>query len=202
MDTHQCDSLHDAARNGHDACVRAFIDAGADLNAVDEYGFTPLHWVAWTDHDAVVLGLLAAGADPNIAANNGSAPLHAAAGNGRDECVLGLLAAGADPNVVTKCGRTPLQLAVENGREGCANIVAVRVLADRALADDEWILIPGDSDIGYLLPVVMARDGRDEAAKLVSRLSEGKRRVLETVVMCLSHFVSRDVAEKITVRCT
>ena len=169
MDTHQCDSLRDAARNGHDACVRAFIDAGADLNAVDEYGFTPLHWVAWTDHDAVVLGLLAA---------------------------------GADPNVVTKCGRTPLQLAVENGREGCANIVAVRVLADRALADDEWILIPGDSDIGYLLPVVMARDGRDEAAKLVSRLSEGKRRVLETVVMCLSHFVSRDVAEKITVRCT
>ena len=43
--------------------------------------------------------------------------------------------------------------------------------------------------------------GRDEAAKLVSRLPEDKRKVLETVAMCLSRFVSRDLIEPILVRC-
>jgi len=48
---------------------------------------------------------------------------------------------------------------------------------------------------------VMTRDGRDAAAKLVSKLSEEQQKVLETATMCLSRFVSRDVAEQILVRC-
>ena len=47
----------------------------------------------------------------------------------------------------------------------------------------------------------MARDGRDAAAKLVSKLPEEKKKVLETVAMCLSRVVLRDVAEQILVRC-
>jgi hypothetical protein len=69
------------------------------------------------------------------------------------------------------------------------------------LRDDEWDLIPRDSDIGHLLPVVMARDGRDAAAKLVSRLPTEKRKVLETAVMCLSCVVLRDLVERIAVQC-
>lgn len=75
------------------------------------------------------------------------------------------------------------------------------MLADRALADDEWDLIPEESDIGHLLPVVMVRDGRDAAAKLVSKLPAEKQRVLQTAALCLSHFLSRDLGEQILVRC-
>jgi hypothetical protein len=89
----------------------------------------------------------------------------------------------------------------KKGHKECAKIVAVRVLTERALTNDEWDLISHGSDIGYLLPVVMARDGRDVAAKLVSKLPEEKQKVLETAAMCLSRFVLRDVAEKILVRC-
>ena len=75
------------------------------------------------------------------------------------------------------------------------------ILTKRALEDDEWGLVPTDFDIGYLLSVVMTRDGRDAAAKLVARLPEVKRKALETAAMCLSRFVSYDVAEQILVRC-
>ena len=128
-------------------------------------------------------------------------PLHRAALGGHEACVRVLIAAGADPNVVNVGGNTPLQIAVEKGHRECAKILAVRVLADRDLTDDEWDLIPVDSDIGHLLPVVMDRDGRDAAAKLVSKLPAEKQKVLETATMCLSRFVSRDVAEQILVRC-
>jgi hypothetical protein len=92
-------------------------------------------------------------------------------------------------------------VAVEKGHKKCAEVLAVHILAERSLTDDEWDFVPKDSDIGHLLPVVMARDGRDATAKLVSRLSEEKQKVLETATMCLSRFVSRDVAEQILVRC-
>jgi hypothetical protein len=82
-----------------------------------------------------------------------------------------------------------------------SSLLAVRMLADRALTDDEWDLVPPDGDLGHLLPVVMARDGRDAAAKLVSKLPAEKRKVLETATMCLSRFVHHDVAEQILVQC-
>ena len=135
MDTHSCNDLLKAASEGHEACVRALIGTGVDLNAVDDYG------------------------------------------------------------------KTLLQLAVEKGRKKCAHTLVIRMLADRALTGDEWDIVPPDSDIGYLLPVVMTRDGRDASAKLVSKLPAVKRKVLETAAMCLSRVVLRDVAEQIMVRC-
>jgi hypothetical protein len=112
-----------------------------------------------------------------------------------------LVEAGADLNAVERDGKTPLQLAIEKGHRECAVVLAVRMLADRPLTKYEWDLIPTDFDIGYLLPVVMTRDGRDAAGKLVSRLPEGKRKVLKTVAMCLSRVVSYDMAEQIMMRC-
>ena len=92
-------------------------------------------------------------------------------------------------------------MAVEKSHKECAKILIIRILADRFLTDDEWDLIPTDFDIGSMLPVVMTRDGRDAAAKLMSKLPAEKRKVLETAAICLSRFVSRDVAEQILVRC-
>jgi hypothetical protein len=92
-------------------------------------------------------------------------------------------------------------MAFKKEQTKCVRMLVVRILVDRALTNDEWDLVPPDSDIGHLLPVVMTRDGRDAAAKLVSRLPEAKRKVLETATMCLSHFVRRDLVERIVVKC-
>jgi ankyrin repeat protein len=152
-------------------------------------------------YKACFAALIAAGADPNAVNDDGYTPLHWAVYNNHEACVAALIATGADPNIVNNLRQTPLQLAVKKGHKECMKILIIRILADRDLTDDEWGLVPPDSDIGYLLPVVMTRDGRDAAAKLVSRLPKEKRKVLETAAMCLSRFVSRDMAEQIMIRC-
>ena len=52
--------------------VKTLLDAGADLNARDESGWTPLHWAVWlSETPAVVKTLLDAGADPNARTKDG-----------------------------------------------------------------------------------------------------------------------------------
>lgn len=57
--------------------VKALIKAGADVNAVDRYGYTPLLYAATVDFgDADVANiLLQAGADPNVKDKNGKTAL-------------------------------------------------------------------------------------------------------------------------------
>ena len=201
-DLAQCISLHQAAHFGHDVRIRTLIAAGADPNVTDNSGMTPLHDAAHFGHTAYVwTALITSGGDPNAADNCGRTPLHIASSKDRASYVRMLIDAGADPNVVDNDEKTPLQLAVEKGHRECANILVVHVIADRALTEDEWDLVPPNSDIGHLLRVVLTRDGLDAAAKLVSRLPEEKRKVLENAMLCLSRFVSRDLVERIVVRC-
>jgi hypothetical protein len=194
--------------------VREFIANGAKPNAVDEVGKTALHWACIVGGPDVldVRILIDAGANMDAADSYKRTPMHVAAFFGRQPTVLGLVNAGANVDAIDRSGRTPLQLAKDNEHKECAKALAVRILADRVLtdiewdvipreSDIEWDVIPRESDIGHLLPIVMTRDGRDAAAKLVSRLPEEGRKALETAAMCLSRFVHHDVAEQILVRC-
>ena len=78
--------------------VRGCLDAGADANAADDGGKTPLHWASERNENVeVVRVLLDAGADVGAATGLGSTPLHgAASSNGNVEVVRALLDAGAD----------------------------------------------------------------------------------------------------------
>jgi ankyrin repeat protein len=193
--------LHWAVGSQHSDCVQTLVDAESDPNIADDRGETPLHEAACTGHDACIQTLVESGANPNITEIRGRTPLHTATYYDREKCVQKLIDVGATPDVPDKKGETPLQIAVRREHKECMRILIIRILADRALTDDEWDLVPPNSDIGYLLPVVMTRDGRDAAAKLVSKLPEDKRHALETAMMCLSRFVHHDVAEQILVRC-
>ncbi len=89
--------------------IRLVQAAGADVNAQDECGKTPLHIAAWEREDALCF-LCSVGANPNLADNRGETPLHIAAASRdcTDAAFRALLQAGADPNARNDKGETPL----------------------------------------------------------------------------------------------
>ena len=74
------------------------IAAGANVNAADEYGETPLTLACANGDVPLVESLLKAGADPKVARWNGETALMIAAGAGSVEEVKLLLDHGADVN--------------------------------------------------------------------------------------------------------
>ena len=91
------------------------LQAGADLNARDGLGITPLHGAARTGTVEMVTALLEAGADPNARDGLGITPLYMAAEAGSAEAVTALLQAGANPNARNRSGYTPLHNAARTG---------------------------------------------------------------------------------------
>ena len=58
-------ALLKAAERGNIKAVKQHLDAGADVNAKDEDGFTPLHYAAVTGRKEIAEILIAEGADVN-----------------------------------------------------------------------------------------------------------------------------------------
>jgi ankyrin repeat protein/mono/diheme cytochrome c family protein len=107
-------ALHHAAGFGPIANLQLLVDSGADVNARNRRGSTPLHWAI---HDeAKVRLLLSKGAKINAKQGLGRTPLYLAAmlGNGVSTMRL-LLAGGADPNLASANGQTPLMMAATRG---------------------------------------------------------------------------------------
>jgi ankyrin repeat protein len=67
-----------AARDGAPDATRTLLDAGADINAVDPDGTTPLVRAIWNSHYDTAKVLLERGADPNLADTADMAALYAA----------------------------------------------------------------------------------------------------------------------------
>lgn len=128
--------------------ARLLIAGGANVDAQDHFGNTPLHVVCggegqiWLDSHSlsrqadIVELLLAAGADPNIQDNRGKTALHIlrqeSLGSGL-EIVRMLVAAGADVNIQDNEGKTPLhvfreeQVANEEDEEDSTEITSLLI---------------------------------------------------------------------------
>ena len=119
--------------------VEAIIEHGADVNAVNNKGQSPL-WFACADgQESFVKILLDTGAEPNIADKNEDSCLHAAiSGQCSTETIQKLIDHGARVNAVNKDGATPLLLAC-----GIAHSTAVALLL-KAKADPN--IADGDGD--------------------------------------------------------
>ena len=151
-DKHATTPLHYAAAYGSVEALRVILSAGADVNAANDFGATPLMW-AIAEPEKVHL-LVAAGADVNAKSRMGRTPLYLAAANDGSAATVrflldhgaklepqALVAAaaandlasiriliekGAAVNVTDEAGRTPLMFAAGND-----NLKAVELLLSK-----------------------------------------------------------------------
>ena len=107
-------SIHAAARMGMIEAVKQHLAAGADVNAKESGGATPLLFAAQGGHKEIAELLIAEGAEVNANDSTGYTPLHYAAARGHKETAELLIAKGADVNAKDNQGRTPLNKAIFN----------------------------------------------------------------------------------------
>ncbi|MCY4508096.1 MAG: ankyrin repeat domain-containing protein [Acidobacteria bacterium] len=114
-----------AVKAGDTGRLGALIDAGADVNAAEPDGTTPLHWAAYGGDVEATRLLLAAGAVANSGNRYGVRALSLAAMAGSSGVVEALLDAGANPNSTLTEGETALMTAARAG-----NAEVVELLLD------------------------------------------------------------------------
>lgn len=107
-------ALHHAAAFGPLATVELLVSGGADVNARNRRGSTPLHWSVASEEKLKYL--ISKGANVNARQVDGRTPVYMAAllGNGAGS-LRALLASGADPNISTSNGTPPLMAASARG---------------------------------------------------------------------------------------
>lgn len=109
-----CGPLHDAAKTGDDKLIQRLLDDGADIEARDDKGWTPLHIAAQADQPKSIWVLFHRGANldaPNPQVKN-MTPLHLAVDNKNVRAAHGLLDLGANPNARSMWDLTPLHAAM------------------------------------------------------------------------------------------
>jgi len=117
------EELLDAVGDGDIARVKKLLDRGANLNAKNILGLTPLHIAAMYGNLELVDLLLKYGADANAKTDHAVTPLHLAASWGRADVVKMLLERGADVNARDDKGWTPLHFATLNNHSNVAKIL-------------------------------------------------------------------------------
>ena len=131
---------------GRQALIEKLLAQGADVNAPDDKGSTPLQYAVLHNQRDILLTLLDHRADVSHANSAGDTALHIAIAQANVVNAQLLLDRGANPNAANKAGHTPLDS-----------------LGDRA--EDlhrEWMLAYGDSKI----PATNAQMPKDPPASV------------------------------------
>ncbi len=104
--------LFDAARLGRTDMIDPLLKAGADINAYDDRGFTPLILAAYNGQLSTVDALIAKGANAcRPDRDQGNTAQMGVAFKGEDAIATRLLKAGCDVNARNNAGQTALMMA-------------------------------------------------------------------------------------------
>ena len=115
------EQLMDASKIGWESAIEMYLDKGADVNAKNDKGITPLMAASAIGDVKSVKLLVSRGAALDIRANYGGwTALFMAALNGHEETVQYLIRAGADVNIQGDKRSTPLILACMKGHPSIA----------------------------------------------------------------------------------
>jgi ankyrin repeat protein len=123
---HAQQPLVDLIQSGERAAAFALIDDGADVNASQGDGTTPLHWAVYKVDRELVAELLAHGAKADVTNEYGSSPLAEGVKLGHSGIVEQLLDAGADVESPNGDGQTALMLAARVGSLDIAKLLVER----------------------------------------------------------------------------
>ena len=91
--------------------ISSFLMYRVDVEAIDEYGKTPLHYAAEYGFTTMVEDMIYKGAVINAEDQRGRTPLHEAVIHGFISTVVAIVYAEADINARDRVGLTPLHLA-------------------------------------------------------------------------------------------
>lgn len=143
-----------AAEAGDVSKIEAALAQGANFEATDPEGRTPLYLAASKGTTSALQALLARGANAKVTNSFGFAPLHMA-GNG--DVVRALVAAGADPQQKhPETGRMPIHYA-----SGRGNLEVIQVLLELRVDINS-------PDTGGLTPLALAATyGHGDACRLL-----------------------------------
>jgi hypothetical protein len=165
------DGIFDAAARGDARTVRALVGlGGADANAADALGRTPVWIAARGGHTQTVLVLLLEfGADVNAADENGRTPVFAAAANGDTEMVRTLVLCDADVSAADENGRTPVFAAAANGHTQTVRALAARGADESAADENGWTPVFAAAANGHTATVVeLCERGADPVPALLT----------------------------------
>ncbi|XP_046581195.1 LOW QUALITY PROTEIN: uncharacterized protein LOC124288671 [Haliotis rubra] len=117
------DRLFDFVEFGHTGNIENVLDIGANINAKNLDGFTPLIRAAELRNYVVQNLLLSHGADVSKTDKVGRTPLHIVSAHGDVESIKLLLTHGINVNSRDKNGRTPLHYAVNKKKVEAVDIL-------------------------------------------------------------------------------
>eukprot|EP00439_Symbiodinium_sp_Y106_P075180 s742_g14.t2 len=135
-DAHRATALSLSCIDGHADIVKVLLEAGADVNSIDEYSATALMRAATFDRAELCSLLLEAGANMDLVDRHGMTALGMATLKGHAEVVKVLLEGGSDVNTADQQGTTALMRACFCGHETVVRLLleAGATVGNRPLA--------------------------------------------------------------------
>ena len=147
-------ALHTVAMTGHCQMGAELIKAGAEVEARDHHGRTPLAQAARSGQQNIVDLLLQEKADIHAQDKKGNTPLHLAAEGISADTILMLIARGADATRRNNDGATPIDLAIAGGNKAMAAVIRREAEKRAAAGVPETPVVPETvRDIDLMKPL-------------------------------------------------